>query len=69
MEIRVARPPLAAGAQQIEHRVNDAAQLKLLWVSGLFAWRDERPQNGPLFIGQVGWVRMRIHPAEVAMLS
>jgi len=35
-------------------------------VAGLLAGRDKRPEDGTFCIGQVGRVRMRIHPAEVA---
>ncbi len=57
--------PLASGAQQVEHRIHDAAQLKHLRVAGLLAGCNERREDGPLFIAQVGRVRVSIHPPEM----
>ena len=58
--------PLAASAQKVKHSVHDTAQPEELRMTSLLAWRDERPENGPFFIAQVGQVRMSIHPHQMA---
>ena len=40
--------------QEVEHGIDDAAQLKHLWVAGLLAGRDEWGEDSPFVIGQVG---------------
>jgi hypothetical protein len=61
--------PLASGAQQVEHRVHDAAQLKDLRASSLRSGCNERPEDGPFFTGQLRWVSESLHPAQMAMTS
>jgi hypothetical protein len=57
--------PLAARPQQIEHGVGDAAQLKDLRAPGLLAGSNERPEDGPFFVGQVGRIGISIHPDQM----
>jgi hypothetical protein len=59
--------PLAARAQQIEHGIGDAAQLKCLRVPSLHGGCDERPEDGPFFIGQVRRVSASLHPDQMAL--
>ena len=63
------RAPLAASAQKVKHRLDNAAQPEELRVTGLLAWCDERSENGPFLVAQVGRVRMSIHPNHMAAAS
>jgi hypothetical protein len=63
------RAPLAASAQEVKHGLHNAAQPEELGVAGLLAWCDERSENGPFLVAQVGRVRVRVHPNQMATAS
>ena len=44
----------------------DAAQPEELRMAGLLAWRDERSENGPFLVAQVGRVGMSVYPNHIS---
>ncbi|MBV8871012.1 MAG: transposase [Acetobacteraceae bacterium] len=59
----------AEHAAHLVRRTALSEQLEEPRMTGLPVRGDERPENGPFFVAQVGWVRVSVHPKQMATAS